>query len=421
MTKQKALDWLRRGAIAALFVTALLLLRHTGYYSGFRNMLLGSVDSGEKTDVIDSETVHAAVYIQPLAVTVCGADGGARYGAAYDENTAALFRRFSVELGEALGSAGDPVEIDEEAFRDCLAGCGVSFRFICPLQLRLLSGWLGTEMSGTAADDSASFLCLSASETAVSLCYRTTEGRTFRCATAAKPDMLRSRTTEYPPNGALFAWETDRVADGDFLLLQDAPDRSMIGSAVVLPQGGDRDALLRAMGMNSFVASSYSESDGTEVYVNDETSLRINPSGTVFFRRAAGPNAKSGGDLAAAVDGAWRVAERSIGLYCGDAAVSFAGASYNESQRTVTVLLDYTVDGVPVSMASGHAAEIVFRDDVLIQARLQFRSLALTQEKTALLPYLQAAAIAAAKDAEPALVYLDAGDAMECNWVIADG
>ena len=421
MTKQKVFDWLRRGAIVVLFVTALLLLRHTGYYAGFRDMLLGSVDSGETGQVIESETAHAAVNIQPLAVTVCGPDGGARYGAAYDGNTAAVLRRFSVELGEALGSASDPVEIDEETFRDCLAGCGVSFRFLCPLQLRLLSGWLGTEMSGAAADDSAAFLCLAASETAISLCYRTTEGRCFRCATAAKPDVLRSRTTEYPPNGALFAWETDRVADGDFLLPPDSPDHSLVTPTVTLPQGADRDALLRAMGMNSFVASSYSESDGTVVYVNDETSLRINPSGTVFFRRAASPSVQDADDLAAAADGAWRVAERSIALYCGDAAVSFAGASYNESQRTVTVLLDYTVDGVPVSMASGHAAEIVFRGDALIQARLQFRSFALTEEKTTLLPYLQAVAIAAARDAEPALVYEDAGDSMECIWVIADG
>ena len=144
MTKQKVFDWLRRGAIVVLFVTALLLLRHTGYYAGFRDMLLGSVDSGETGQVIESETAHAAVNIQPLAVTVCGPDGGARYGAAYDGNTAAVLRRFSVELGEALGSAGDPVEIDEETFRDCLAGCGVSFRFLCPLQLRLLSGWLAS-------------------------------------------------------------------------------------------------------------------------------------------------------------------------------------------------------------------------------------------------------------------------------------
>lgn len=421
MTKQKAIDWLRRGAIVLLFITALLLLRHTGYYAGFRDMLRGGADTAGSADAGTGEMTHAAVNAQPLAATVCGPEGGARYGAAYDDDTAAVFRRFSVELGEALGSAGDPVELDEESFRALLSGCGVSFRFAAPLQLRLLAGWLGTEMNGAAAPDSASLICLFASETEVVLCYRTAEGRVFRCATAAKPDALLARTAEYPPNGALFVWETDLTEGGDFLLLQDTPDYPVVKSAVSLPQGEERNALLRAMGMNSFVASSYSESDGTVVYVNGETSLRLNPSGTIFFRRAASPDAGDSVDLAAAVDVAWRAAERSIALYCGDAAVSFYGASYNESQRTVTVLLDYTVGGVPVSLSSGHAAEIVLRGGTLIQARLQLRSFSLTEETTALLPCLQAAAIAVARDASPTLVYADAGDATECMWVIADG
>ena len=422
MTKQKAIDWLRRGAIVALFVTALLLLRHTGYYTGFRDMLMGGAETGGSAETGAGELPRAAVNVQPLAVTVCGPEGGARYGAAYDENTATVFRRFSVELGEALGSADSPVEIDEAAFRESLSGCGVSFRFAAPLQLRLLAGWLGTEMSGAAAQDSAALICLAASETEVALCYRTAEGSAFRCATAARPEALRARTAEYPPNGALFAWETDRVEDGDFLMLQTPPAPAVVKSAVTLPQAEERDALLRAMGMNSFVASSYTEADGTVVYVNDETSLRLNPSGTVFFRRAASPDAGDGGaDLAAAADIAWRAAERSIALSCGDAALTFSEASYSESQRTVTVYLDYTLNGIPVSLSSGHAAEIVLRGETLIQARLQLRSFALTEETTTLLPYLQAAAIAAARDAEPALEYVDVGDAMECMWVIANG
>ena len=421
MTKQRALDWLRRGLIVLLLLSALLLLRHTGYYTGFRDLLSGAADTVGSTAAAAGETPRAAVNVLPLTAAVCGPEGGARFGAAYSEEPSTIFRRFSVELGEALGTADSPVEIGEAAFRECLTGCGVCFRFACPVQLQLLSGWLGTEMSGEAADAETAFLCLAASETETSLCYRTTEGQYFRCATAAKADALRARTAEYPPNGALYAWETDRLEGGDTLLLTDPPAYSQVRSAVTLPQGGERDALLLAMGMNSFVASSYTEADGTVVYVNEETSLRLNPSGTVFFRVATGPDAPEDVSLAAAADSAWRVAERSIAPLCGDAALYFAGAGYNESQRTVTVLLDYMVDGIPVALASGHAAEIVLRGDTLIQARLQLRSFTRTEERASALPWLQAAAIAAARGGEPQLVYADAGEATECRWVIADG
>ena len=77
--------------------------------------------------------------------------------------------------------------------------------------------------------------------------------------------------------------------------------------------------------------------------------------------------------------------------------------------------------GIPVRLASGHAAEIVMRGSTVVQARLQFRRFARGEERTEMLPWLQAAAIALDAGSVPALIYADAGDATECMWVIADG
>lgn len=423
MRKQAIRDGGRRVLIALLLLSALLLLRHTGYYAGFREMLqLGRGERGESTTTESAAAPRAAVSVLPIAVSVCGPEGGARYGAAYDgESTAAVFRRFSANLAEALGSADAPVKLDRAAFHAQLDGCGVFFRFDSPIPLNLLSGWLGTEMSGAAAGDSADILFLGAAETKTTLAYKTEEGAYYCCATAAKPDGLRGRAAEYAPNGAVFAWESERLADGgDDLLLQSSPQPAIVKSAVALPFGEETDQLLQSMGMNSFVTSSYSEADGTVVYVQDETTMRISPSGTVFFRHAASPDERSG-ELSDAVDLAWKTAEQSIGLSCGDGALFFSGASDHAAQRTCTVLLDYCVDGIPVRLASGHAAEFVLRDGVVLQARLQFRRFTRTEETAALLPYLQAAAVAGTRQATPELVYSDAGDATECMWVIANG
>ncbi len=178
--------------------------------------------------------------------------------------------------------------------------------------------------------------------------------------------------------------------------------------------------MLTAMGMNRFVASSYTESDGTVVYVTDETTLRISPTGAVVFRRAATPEAGEPDKLAAAVSRAWQAASRCLDQFRSDAALQFAGASYTASQRSYVVALDYAVDGIPVRLASGHAAELVVRDDTVIQARLQLRHFTRTETRTQLLPYLQAAAIAEGKGAAE-IVYADAGEATACMWVIADG
>ena len=421
MRKQKLRDWIRRGCILLLLASALLLLRNTGYYAGFREMLLGQSERSERTETSGGAAPQADVSVLPVAVTVRGPDGGARYGAAYDgENTSAVLRRFSVDLGEALGSADDPAELNEADCRAKMNGCCVCFHFACPLPLNLLSGWLGTEMSGGAAADSAVTVCLCASETETTLCYRTPEGLYFNCATAAKPDALRARTAEFPPNGALYAWESDRLEGGETLLLQEAPHPAVVKSAVALPNGEETNALLQTMGMNSFVASSYSEVDGTTVFIHEETSLRISPTGTASFRRAASLNER-GGTMSEAVNAAWQTAERTIGIDCGDGGLLFAGVSFSEAQETYTVLLDYVVDGIPVRLASGHAAEIVLHGDTVIQARLQFRRFTRTEEQTVLLPYLQAAAIAAAQQAEPELIYADAGNDTVCMWVIADG
>ena len=68
-----------------------------------------------------------------------------------------------------------------------------------------------------------------------------------------------------------------------------------------------------------------------------------------------------------------------------------------------------------------HFADADGDEDGMAYTRLQFRRFTRTEEQTVLLPYLQAAAIAAAQQAEPELIYADAGDDTACMWVIADG
>ena len=424
MRKQWIRDWGRRLVIAALLASALLLLRRTGYYDGIRSRLERSRSSRTEMSAGAENTMPRPIGAMiPLSLTVCAADNGGRYGTAYTgDGPSEVFQRFSLDLGEALGSAGAPAPCTEEEFRACLNRCSVTMEFLCPMPLELLSGWLGVEMSSAAAQHSARLLCLSAAESETLLCYQTEDGARYLCATAVNTDGFRGRTAEYAPNGALYAWESDRLdGGGTLLLLTELPQPAVINSALPSIRDREIDAMLTAVGMNSFVTNSYAESDGTVVYISDENTMRIDTGGQVFFRRAGTPDTRGDVDLTAAVGRAMQIAELCMAPYAGEGALRFAGAAVFPEQRSCTVMLDYTVDGIPVRLASGHAAEIVVRGETVIQAQLQLRRFTRTSGRTELLPCLQAAAIAAAAGGTPELIYADAGEATECMWVIENG
>ena len=424
MRKAGILDWGRRLLIVLLFVSAVLLLRHTGYYAGIQSRLQRSRSSRtEQGTDADKTLTHPIEAMLPVAMTVRGTESGGRYGTAYDvEEITAVFQRFSVDLSEALGSAGAPAECSEDGFRSCLNRCSAAMQFACPIRLALLSGWLGVDMNSAAAAHTTRFLCLSASEEEALLCYRTEDGTCYACTTAVNAEGFRGRTAEYAPNGAIYAWESDRPElDGYTLLLAALPTPAVLKSTVPFPREGEADAMLTAVGMNSFVTSSYSESDGTSVYISDENTMRIGADGTVFFRRAGLPEDGKESDLTTAVSLAWATAEKCLGRFAGAGELRFAGAEYDADQSSCTVLLDYTVDAIPVRLGSGHAAELVVRGGKVIQAQMALRQFSRTEAYTELLPCLQAAAIAARAQSAPELVYADAGEATQCMWVMTDG
>ncbi len=421
MSKEKRAGLLRQGVILLLLVTAVLLLSETGYFGGLREKLHLSVPEAASDSFVqrDLQAQKPADAVRPLAAVVCCGDGG-RFGAAYDgEAVTAIFRRFSAELGEALGSAGAPAAMSEREFQDALSCSGVFLAFDCPQPLELLSDWLGTAMNGSAAAHRAVMLCLCVSGTQTELCYRTEDDDFFRCTTAVQTAGILNRTDEYISNGTQYAFENELLSGGEkFVVIPAQPLSAFtVKSAAVLPDGADITTLMRGVGMNSYVANSYTEADGTTVFVDEESTLRLRPDGSIAFRRTSLPVSTGGTSLPENVNTAWQIAEYCIGKSCGDAELIFAGTAEDTAPGSCTVWLDYAVRGVPVRLAGGHAVEIVLRYGTVVQLRLTCRSFTLTEQPAVLLPTLQAAAIAAKQGAEPKLIYADRGETAECIWV----
>ena len=420
MRKEQILHALRLGLIVLLLVSAGLLIRETGYYSRLFERKPGDPAETEESAALRPglSAAELARAVRPRTVLVRGSDGTASASAYAGEETEEAFRRFSATLGEALGSAGEPERTDEDAFRAVLDGECVYVDFFGEVPLGVLAQWLGSEMHGGASDVSARMLCLSLSDAAVQLCCRGSDGAFYRCETASVSETLRAKMSDFPGVEARFAYAEPKlgVREPYTVLLSEMPEIACV--AVESVRGGiDIAELLQTVEMNSYLASSYVEADGTKVFIDDEKSLRLGPDGTVSFRTGSAEGERQFGDgVGAAVSYAYETALRCVGGCAGDAELILTGVSDNGGDD-YTVTFDYCIGCIPLRLASGSAVLLRVRDGRLVQLQSVLRTYTRTGETERVLPVRQAAAVAGAAGTTPALIYADSGDRVACVWV----
>ena len=420
MRKETLGHGLRLLLIAVLLVSALALADATGYYDRVFERFSGAgAEKTESTDILPGlSSAELAQAVRPRTVLVRTADGATSVSAYAGSETEEAFHRFSAILGEALGSAGEPEAIDEKAFRTGLnAGC-VWIDFFCEMPLDVLAQWLGSGMHSAAAQMRAQRLYLGLSDLTAQLVYQAEDGSFYRCTTAAMSDALETRINEFTGGGAHFAFEDAelRRMQPYAVMLETLPQCAGVTGASGRT-AVSAEQLLQAAEMNRYLASTYTEADGTLVYIDNERSLRINPDGTVSFRTTGTESeARIADGLAGAVSYAYSVALQSIGRCAQQADILLTEIS-GDAQRGYTVCFDYCMDGIPLRLASGNAARIVLRNGQLTEFRLTLRSYVRTEDSQLVLPMRQAAAIADAAGAAPELVYVDSGEYVSCIWV----
>jgi hypothetical protein len=409
---------LRLLLIAGLLTSAVLLARSAAFDRGMIDRLSGPVaglalSDGQNGGLPAGEMVQA---VRPRAVLVRSADGETRATAWSGEETAAGFRCFSALLGEALGSAGAPAEIDEAAFRGALAAEGVFLDFFCDLPLDCLAVWLGSEGQGGAAGR-ARQLWLSPGRQTVQVLYRGSDGAFYRCETAALSAALGMRMQEFQGVSASFAYEEPSLAGAEpyAVLFSVLPDPAAVNGGAVR-DGVDTSALRQAVGMNRFVTSSYTEADGTRGFLDEDKSLRLAPDGSVRFRAdAAGSGQHALEGLAAAVSAAYSAVLRAADGYSGAAELYLAGVA-DDGAGHCSLTFNYRLNGIPLRLSAGSAARVTLREGVLTQMSLTLRHYETGDETVHVLPMQLAAAIAAADGAAPELVYADSGEDVACVW-----
>ena len=318
-------------------------------------------------------------------------------------------------LREALGSASGRQTVEEAAFLSALDGTALCYDFLTVLPASLLGRRLNCAIPQGL--DSVRRLLLSVQGGSVYL-YCGSEESCLRYQTKVSVTDLTALVNSCELSGVIFAGQLSQAEGLDPLSLLPSEDVSLPQlSAASCPA---ESALWNLLGFNPRTNNYYLESDGTQVILEGDSTLRLQP-GAVIRYEGSGLSLSDRESFPDAGD-AVEAGERFLAALlqsCG----SNAGLLLRQVQATADgwiLHFDYHAGGYPIRSGSGGAmASLTLRGTTAAELELNLRRYTVTEETSLLLPLTQALAIARRYDgAELNLGYLDGGgDALSAGWL----
>jgi hypothetical protein len=401
----------RRTWIEGIKSVLILALTVSAVFLGWKTGLLQRMLPERIPILPDEPSPGTSTYLaaaRPVCAAVTGA-AGLIHGVCYNvDKMDELMQSFRPVLGETLGSASAPRQLEEDAWKQALKEPGLFLDYGVPVSLNVLAAWYGSS-AAFADDQRADRLLFSLTEDEeVKLCYLDGQGSAWCCDTLALGSTLYEEINAYLPNGAEFAMEVGSLTDCDpyALILRELPKLS----AVYAVDTGQDAALQKAAElcrMNLGIGSSFQEQDGT-VFLGDMGRLRLETDGCLHYSAS---DRADWGTLSREAD--QLELSRSIlvqlAAACGGVGeLEYAGTEYGA--ETTQYRFAYRVMGMQVKLNAGTAAWAVFRDGKLEEFGFRPRTYFPTGTVDRI-PPLQAAAVAGSiqKGSLPELVLPDPG------------
>ena len=384
--KRRWLEPLKTLLIVLLSASAVYLMTMTPLIqdSGVLDLLrLGQSGSQSSTAV----TLTAAAKPSRMAVN----SGSGRYGVQYDQDEVdELFARFGSLLGEALVSSGQSLRISEQQWQNYLRGAGIYFDFTGDIPLSALSGWLQREGLCSLNAAARRILLVDGGEDRVLLCYQDSgDGLFYACETGLSWQLhLEPTLSGITGNGAEFAFENESAENlQPYTLMTNDSERRVYASTTPLSPDGNVTWLLEAL---EYTGRNHASVSGGDLYLDGNDRLRILTGGQVIYDAAQGgkyPVAMAGTEMTAAeaIEAARELAEKTIGLQCGEAELYLE--SVHAAENGWRVRFGYRLDGSTVWLYDeGWAAEFYILDGYITEFTLWFRNYVSTGETALLLP-----------------------------------
>lgn len=398
--------------IVLLSVTAALLFLQNRRLTQGDGSLLSRLFADPGTTVSDSMD-QPEIAALPLRFAASG-----DYAACGSLGMTTAEESFSVPgalLREALGSASGRQTADEGGFLAALGGASLYYDFLTALPASLLGRHLDCEVPQGL--EQVRYLLLSVQGGSVYL-YCGSEESCLRYQTKVSVTDLTALVNSCELSGVIFAGQLSQAEGLDPLSLLPSEDVSLPQlSAASCPA---ESALWNLLGFNPRTNNYYLESDGTQVILEGDSTLRLQP-GAVIRYEGSGLSLSDRESFPDAGD-AVEAGERFLAALlqsCG----SNAGLLLRQVQATANgwiMHFDYHAGGYPIRSGSGGAmASLTLRGTTVAELELNLRRYTVTEAASPLLPLTQALAIARRyAGAELSLGYLDGGgDALSAGWL----
>ncbi len=327
-------------------------------------------------------------------------------------------------LLEALGSARDYVPCSRGDFLRALRGPSLYYDFLEPLPLSVLAGLLGGGEDVSPRENLSARRLLIVPQEGGAVLYLWDGGEgCFRASTAVSADSLEQVISRYELGDASFAMDggsLERELDPCSLLPAQPPQ--LPAFTLGDPLAGGTDWLLSALGFNPRSRTRHTESNGTELIIDGDRTLRIRPDNTIHYQSGDEPSlrVKAAGDLPTA-----REAALGAGSLLGSLLAPVSGElqpwlqSLRRSGDVTALRFGYQLKGVPVRFQDGgFAAEITLTGSAVTALSLRFRQYNAAEEPSLLLPLPQALAVAAASPGkELSIGYVERGGECRAYWL----
>lgn len=369
-----------------------------------------------------AELSYALRVVTPLKCAVRASEGAGLYSTPDGDTASTCFETAQVVLAEALETAGEPILSTSYQWREALSGTMVFLDFDGCFPLDTLARLIGAEPPDYLTAD-ARYIVLSIREDRVVLYYKTDERTIYCMDTESDAEYLRKLCGDYVGNGSRFAYEENLADARDVLLLR--PELTCTGltaqSVTAIASESDTNrimtAVLEGFGFKAYTARAYREKDGTQVYVDEERTLRVGTDGYVTYYNPAklsSDTAPTGEASTARIAEAARLVSEMLTPTLGDARLYLQSGSYDAQTGLYTVRFGAAYDGIRILGEPGFTARVEFRGAELVAADVCLTSYRASGTVN-LIPASQALA-AASSTAGFGLYYSVTDSGVEAGW-----
>lgn len=340
--------------------------------------------------------------LSPVRAAVRG-DEGLTYLTNRDD-ARELFERLGTAFSGAMSTAESRQELTTVQWRNVLSGNMVLLDFEGEMPLGVLTAVVGSS-DYKVEERQARYVVFAIARDTLTLVIKAEGEPAVSYRTQVPSTELAALIREYGEGNAQFAFEDDTFArrlPDEFIVQSSRAKPAVIKKNAVFTDytstSSERvvNAVLEGFGYNPYTTGGYIEPDGTRVYVEGLSTLRISSEGALsYYAPEPEDVVRSAPDMttrSTIINQATAMLDRVATDYVGEVSLYIIRASYDVESGRYIVLFGCAADGIVLSFSDGYFARFEYVGTNLVSAHLTIANYILTAQYDTPMPDAQAAA-----------------------------